>query len=106
MSSYWKAAERALPTNCSSDWIAVTKYVDDVFTNGSDQEINDLTIRIVTAEYTGPGGNTTLLDEAGYLQNLGQFTISTLAGYLMDPLGEYQVCFPPKDKEASLLIRH
>jgi len=95
MSSYWQAAERALPRNCSNDWIAVTKYFDEVLTNGSDQEIHNLKVRIVTAEFTGPGGNTTKLDESHYLQIVDQFDATTLATYLMDPLGEYQVCSPP-----------
>lgn len=95
MSSYWQAAERALPRNCSNDWIAVTKYVDDMFLNGSDQEINELKTRIVTAEYTGPGGDTSKLDKTNYLQNLDQFAISTLTYYLMDPLGDWQVCSLP-----------
>ena len=104
MSSYWQAAERALPRNCSDDWIAVTKYFDDVFINGSDQDIHDLKIRIVTAEFSGPGGNTTLLDESDYLQNLDQFDVSTLAHYLMDPLGEWQVCFAPVETRPYPLI--
>ena len=97
MSSYWQAAERALPRNCSNDWVAVTKYVDDVFTNGSDQEVHDLKVRIITAEFSGPGGNTTRLEELGYLNTIDQFNASDLAYYLMDPLGEYQVCLPPRD---------
>ena len=95
MSSYWQAAERAIPRNCSNDWVAVAKYFDDVLTSGSDQEIHDLKLRIITAEFTGPGGNTTKLDESGYLQIVDQFEASTLATYLMDPLGEYQVRSPP-----------
>ena len=91
MSSYWQAAERALPRNCSNDWVAVTEYFDDVFTNGSEQEIHDLKVQVITAEYTGPGGNTTKLDATGYLQIADQFEATTLATFLMDPLGEYQV---------------
>lgn len=91
MSSYWQAAERALPRNCSNDWIAVTKYVDDVFTNGSDQEIRSLKAQLIAAEFTGPGGNTTVLDNAGYLNDVDSFDFLLLALYLMDPLGQYQV---------------
>ncbi|KAF9651937.1 peptidase S28 [Thelephora ganbajun] len=90
MSSYWQAAERALPRNCSNDWIAVTKYFDKVFTDGSDQEVHDLRVRIVTAEFTGPGGNTTMLEELGYLREVDNFNVSKLAYYLMDPLGNFQ----------------
>lgn len=95
MSSYWQAAERALPRNCSNDWIAVTKYFDEVLTDGSDQEVYNLKARIIAAEFTGPGGNTTRLEESGYLDVVEQFDASTLADYLMDPLGDYQVCLPP-----------
>ncbi|KAF9787086.1 peptidase S28 [Thelephora terrestris] len=90
MSSYWQAAERALPRNCSNDWVAVTKYFDEVFTNGSDQEIFDLKARIVAAEFTGPGGNTSLLKELDYPQVVDQFEVLDLAVYLMDPLGDFQ----------------
>ena len=91
MSSYWQTAERAIPRNCSNDWVAITKYVDEVFTNGSDEEIYDLKARIITAEFTGPGGNTTKLEELGYLQIVDEFEESILAYYLMDPLGDFQV---------------
>ena len=94
MSSYWQAAERAIPRNCSNDWVAVTKYFDDVLTSGSDQEIHDLKVRMVTAEFTGPGGNTTQLDESDYLQTVDQTEAHDFALILMDPLGNYQVRSP------------
>ena len=103
MSSYWQAAERALPSNCSNDWIAVTKYVDDVLINGNSQQVIDLKTRIITAEFSGPGGNTTKLDQSGYLQNISQFDVSTLTYYLMDPLGNFQVRLPPMKTEVHPL---
>ncbi|EJD00034.1 peptidase S28 [Fomitiporia mediterranea MF3/22] len=36
MASYYKAAERSLTRNCSADWVAVTKCVDQVL-NGTDE---------------------------------------------------------------------
>jgi hypothetical protein len=101
MSSYWQAAERALPRNCSNDWVAVTKYFDDVFMKGSEQEAHDLRLRLVAAEFTGPGGNTTLLDESDYLQSVDQFKVTDLATYLMDPLGSYQVRLIVSDRNVS-----
>ena len=101
MSSYWQAAERAIPRNCSNDWVAVTKYVDELFTNGTDQQINNLKTRIITAEFTGPGGNTTQLDESGYLDDLDQIDVSTVVTYLTDPLGDFQVCSLSKDRSVS-----
>ena len=91
MSSYWQAAERALPRNCSNDWVAVTKYMDDVLIYGSQQQVHNLKTRIVAAEFTGPGKNTKKLDQLGYLKIIDQFTPAHLGNYLMDPLGHYQV---------------
>jgi hypothetical protein len=99
MSSYWQAAERALPRNCSNDWVAVTKYVDDILTNGSDQEVRNLKAQIIAAEFTGPGGNTTRLDNSGYLNNVDSFGSSNIAWYLMDPLGHYQARPPPTETD-------
>lgn len=93
MSSYWKAAQRSLPTNCSNDWIAVTKYVDDIFTNGSAKDVFDLKTILTTAEYSGPGGNTTLLEQDGYLESdyINSTSVLIAAKYLMDPVGSFQV---------------
>ena len=109
-SSYWQTAERAIPRNCSNDWVAVTKYFDEVITSGSDQAVYDLKARIVAAEFTAPGGNTTLLEGSGYLQVIDQFEVSYLARYLMDPLGNYQVRLADRNEGAyvnlpSLLVR-
>lgn len=96
MSGYWQTPERALPRNCSNDWVAVTKYVDDTLTNGSPQEVYKLKARIITAEFSGPGGDTTQLERLGYLNAVDQFDAPSLAYYLMDPLGDYQVRPPPE----------
>jgi hypothetical protein len=98
MSSYWQAPERALPRNCSNDWVIVTKYVDYVFEHGGALEIYDLKARIITAKYSGPGGNTEKLKTLGYLNIVQDFTPFDLSYYLMDPLGDYQVCrsLPPE----------
>ena len=90
MASYYEAAERALPRNCSSDWVAVTKYVDGVLmgTNITDQ------IRVKRALYvarmSGPNGNTTLV------QPLSDADIMSIASedivvVLTDPLINFQV---------------
>lgn len=103
-SSYWQAAERALPRNCSNDWVAVTKYFDELITNGSDKEVYDLKARLVAAEFTGPGGNTTLLEELGYPQIVSQFGVSDLANFLMDPLANFQVCLVNRNRDTSINV--
>ena len=90
MASYYKAAERSLTRNCSADWVAVTKYVDETL-NGTDKErITDIKFALEFARLSGKGGNTTLAanltkDKATRMSNLDSATI------LMDPLDFYQV---------------
>jgi hypothetical protein len=93
MSSYWKAAERSLPRNCSNDWIAVTQYVYELFQNGSVTDIFDLKSALITAEYSGPGGNTTLIHQDGFLSTsyVDETNVANAASWLMDPLGSFQV---------------
>lgn len=93
MSSYWKAAERSLPRNCSDDWIAVTQYVYELFQNGSATDIFNLKSALITAEYSGPGGNTTLIEQDGFLSasSVNGTTVEDAASWLMDPLGNFQV---------------
>ncbi|KAF8885052.1 serine carboxypeptidase S28-domain-containing protein [Gymnopilus junonius] len=52
MSSYYKAAERSMTRNCSADWVAVTKYVDDTLSGSNETAL-------LKAHLSGPGGNTT-----------------------------------------------
>ena len=48
------------------------------------------------------GRDTTRLEESGYLQFVEQFVVSKLASYLMDPLGNFQVCSPLKRQKHVL----
>lgn len=93
MSSYWKAAQRSLPSNCSNDWIAVTEYVHGLFNNGSAPDIFDLKSALIAAEYSGPGGNTTVIDQDGFLSAdyVNGTSVEEAARWLMDPLGDFQV---------------
>ena len=90
MAPYYKAAERSLTRNCSADWVAVTKYVDETL-NGTDKErITDIKFALEFARLSGKGGNITLAanltkDKATRMSNLDSATI------LMDPLDFYQV---------------
>jgi hypothetical protein len=90
MASYYAAAERSMTRNCSSDWIAVTKHVDDTLNSGTHQEISDLKFDLLKARLSGPGGNTT---GANGLKHSTSDALSNLdaASILMDPLDFYQV---------------
>ena len=80
-----------MPRNCSNDWVAVTRYFDEVMTDGTDRQIEILKGLIVAAEF---GKNTT--------EDLDQFSVTDLAGYLKDPLGDFQVFFVDSNTNASI----
>lgn len=93
MSSYWQAARRSLPANCSNDWVAVTKYVDNLFATGSAKEIYDLKSLLIAAEFSGPGGNMKRITDENLLSdaNIQNTRNAEAARWLMDPLGVFQV---------------
>ncbi|KAK7031399.1 peptidase S28 [Favolaschia claudopus] len=89
MSSYYKAAERSLSRNCSADWVAVTKFVDDTFNGTNDTLKVDLKFDLLKARLSGPGGNTTGAD--GLTRQRANATSNVdAASILMDPLDFYQ----------------
>ncbi|KJA19598.1 hypothetical protein HYPSUDRAFT_44157 [Hypholoma sublateritium FD-334 SS-4] len=89
MSSYYKAAERSLTRNCSADWVAVTKYVDDTLNSNDETAIVNLKFDLLKAHLSGPGGNTT--GAAGLTKQIAnQASDVDVASVLMDPLNFYQ----------------
>ena len=90
MASYYEAAERALPRNCSSDWVAVTKYVDDVLTGNDTTEQIKVKRALYVARMSGPGGNTTLVEQLSDAEVLA-ISFGDAATVLMDPLINFQV---------------
>ncbi|KAK0486841.1 peptidase S28 [Armillaria luteobubalina] len=89
MASYYKAAECSLTRNCSADWVAVTRYVDDVLT-GDDMALKEnVKFRLVKARLSGPKGNTT--GAAGLTKEQANSRSGvSVASILMDPLNFYQ----------------
>lgn len=87
MASYYKAAERSLTRNCSADWVAVTKFVDQTLMQGDDDEKISLKQRLLQARAAGPNDlNATVSVEAATAASDVE-----AAGVLMDPLNFYQV---------------
>jgi hypothetical protein len=86
MASYYKAAERSLTRNCSADWVAVTKYVDDTLRNGSDSEKVRMKQRLLEANASGPEKNATV--DAGTAANTSNVQAASI---LMNALNFYQV---------------
>jgi hypothetical protein len=56
MWTYYAQAERSMTRNCSADYTAITRYVDDVLANGTRPEKNQLKIDLYTAVQSSPGG--------------------------------------------------
>ncbi|KAI0630671.1 serine carboxypeptidase S28-domain-containing protein [Trametes polyzona] len=79
MASYYKAAERSLTRNCSADWVAVTRFVDDTLRNGTTEERADLKFRLLSAR-----SDDVTREAAANASDV------SAAGVLMDPLSFYQ----------------
>ncbi|KAJ7281962.1 peptidase S28 [Mycena rebaudengoi] len=89
MASYYKAAERSLTRNCSADWVAVTRFVDDTLKGENETLKIDLKFDLLKARLSGPGGNTSAAD--GLTRKRANSTSSVnAASILMDPLNFYQ----------------
>jgi len=81
MSSYWGAVERALPRNCSNDFVSMTSYVDSVL-KGTDQTMK-ASLKSAIALTRAPG---TTLTNAQALA----LPDSDVARIIMDPLSRWQ----------------
>ena len=88
--SYFEAVERALPRNCSADWVAVTKYVDDVLMGNNTAEQITVKRALHTAGMSRPDGNTTAAEP---LSDSGVLALSSedAADVLLHPLDQFQV---------------
>lgn len=94
MASYYKAAERSLTRNCSADWVAVTRFVDETLGGSgggaNETERTEMKFELLKARLSGPGGNTSgaanlTMEQANRTSNVDAASI------LMDPLDFYQV---------------
>ncbi|KAI0730928.1 serine carboxypeptidase S28-domain-containing protein [Earliella scabrosa] len=79
MAAYYKAAERSLTRNCSADWVAVTRFVDDALAKGEAEERAEMKFRLLSAREDG-----VTREQAANASDVGA------AGVLMDPLRFYQ----------------
>ena len=90
MASYYEAMERALPRNCSSDWVAVTKYVDDILMGSDTTEQIRIKRALYVARMSGPDGNTTLVKPLSDSEVLN-IPSDDIAAVLLDPRIGFQV---------------
>ena len=92
MAAYYKAAERSLTRNCSADWVAVTRFVDDALANGEAEERAEMKFRLLSAREDG-----VTRERAANASDV------SAAGVLMDPLRFYQVSGARADCSARRL---
>lgn len=90
MASYYKAAERSLTRNCSADWVAVTKYVDNVLSSDNDTFKVNIKFDLEFARLSGKGGNISLAQNLTR-ERAANISDVSAASILMDPLDFYQV---------------
>jgi len=90
MASYYGAVERALPRNCSSDWVAVTKYLDGVLLGSDTTEQIRVKRALYVARMSRPNGNTTLVKPLSNAEILA-IPSDNVVDVLMDPLINFQV---------------
>lgn len=90
MPSYYKAAERSLTRNCSADWGAVTKYVDESLKGSNETLKTEIKFALEFARLSRPGGNTTLTRTLTR-EKAASFSNIRAASILLSPLDFYQV---------------
>lgn len=89
MASYYEAIQRTLSLNCSADWVAVTKYVDGVLMGNNSAEQLAVRKALYTADSSGPGGNTTLVEPLSDA-NIMAISPDNISGILLDPVTTFQ----------------
>lgn len=90
MPSYFQAIQRGLPKNCSADYIAVTKYVDDALSGSNEtlaaQVKYDLAKARLMDQYGETEASASLTTEEAATYITGDVT-----GALIEPLYGFQV---------------
>ena len=90
MASYYEAAERALPRNCSADWVAVTKYVDGILMGSDITEQIRIRRALYVARMSGPNGDTSMVEPLSDSEILS-IPSDDIVAVLLDPLLDFQV---------------
>ncbi|KAJ4424201.1 hypothetical protein N0V82_001067 [Gnomoniopsis sp. IMI 355080] len=86
MWTYYAQAERSMTRNCSADFTAVTRYVDSVLANGTDDEVSTLKKELLTAIAASPTNSTPFVSDRD-VERLDNPSVGSL---LLTPLNFYQ----------------
>lgn len=86
MWTYYAQAERSMTRNCSADFTAVTRYVDNVLANGTSEEASTLKKELLTAMETSPTSLTPSVSD----QDIEELDNPSVGSLLLTPLNFYQ----------------
>jgi hypothetical protein len=88
---YYTAIRRAMPTNCSADWAAATKYVDDALT-GTNRTLAD-SVKYELYKASKIVGGATYSQESGgpTMDEVDQWDDASIASVLTMPFVFYRV---------------
>lgn len=86
MFTYYAQAERSMTRNCSADFTAVTRYVDNVLANGTIQQTRDLKRELLTAVQASPTSLTPVVSD----EDVNELDNPSVGSLLLTPLNFYQ----------------
>lgn len=86
MWTYYAQAERSMTRNCSADFTAITRYVDNVLANGTSEEGTTLKKELLTAIAASPRNLTPSVSE----QDIEELDNPSAGSLLLTPLTFYQ----------------
>lgn len=86
MWTYYAQAERSMTRNCSADFTAITRYVDNVLANGTSEEASTLKKELLTAIEASPTNLTPSVSN----QDIEELDNPSAGSLLLTPLNFYQ----------------
>lgn len=86
MWTYYAQAERSMTRNCSADLTAITRYVDGVLANGTDDEVKSLKRQLLTAIQASPSDP----NPAVSAEDVEELDNASVGSLLLAPLNFYQ----------------
>lgn len=86
MWTYYAQAERSMTRNCSADFTAITRYVDNVLANGTTEEVSALKKELLVAIAASPTNMTPSVSD----QDVEALDNPSVGSLLLTPLNFYQ----------------
>lgn len=86
MWTYYAQAERSMTRNCSADLTAITRYVDRVLTNGTQDEVTSVKRQLLSAIQASPSDPRPSVSA----EDVEDFDNASVGSLLLTPLNFYQ----------------